>query len=58
MKLQHFTELPTTTPDRLTEAQQLEEKPLSFNNLLGSDCAYRTAHHIGRTTNNPRMRYC
>ncbi len=29
-------------PDRLTEAQQLEEKPLSFNNLLGSDCAYRT----------------
>ncbi|MFW0097319.1 MAG: bifunctional phosphoribosylaminoimidazolecarboxamide formyltransferase/IMP cyclohydrolase [Coxiella endosymbiont of Haemaphysalis qinghaiensis] len=28
--------------DDLTEAQQLQGKPLSFNNLLDSDCAYRT----------------
>lgn len=28
--------------ENLTEAQQLQGKPLSFNNFLDSDCAYRT----------------
>ncbi|AJC50475.1 bifunctional phosphoribosylaminoimidazolecarboxamide formyltransferase/IMP cyclohydrolase [Coxiella endosymbiont of Amblyomma americanum] len=29
-------------PNSLTSAQQLHGKPLSFNNLLDGDCAYRT----------------
>ena len=31
-----------TLADNLTEAQQIQGKPLSFNNFLDSDCAYRT----------------
>ena len=30
----------------LSEAQQLQGKPLSFNNLLDSDCAYRCVYEI------------